>query len=135
MRKFLSWAYWKESKRWTESNNEERIIVHRHFSHGRFMAGGGLIATFLVYNTFFRGIYNFRSRELINMRNVPLPVKAGISVALTFYICRDMHLKAIYDPDLYRVALKYRSYYDSNFLVMGDSATVAADTAAASEKI
>jgi hypothetical protein len=26
---FMSWAYWKESDRWTQANNDERIIVKR----------------------------------------------------------------------------------------------------------
>ena len=68
MRQFLSWAYFKEKKRWVESNNEERIIVYRHFGHVRFMLGMGCFSTFFIYNVFFRGTYTFRSRELLNMR-------------------------------------------------------------------
>ena len=108
MRQFLSWAYFKESKRWVESNNEERIIVHRHFGHGRFMLGMGSISTFLIYNVFFRGIYTFRSRELLNMRQVPFLLKFGVSVLISAALCRDKHLKTMYDPDLYKLALKYR---------------------------
>ena len=121
MRKFLWWAYWKESKRWTESNNEERIIVHRQFSHFRFMAGFGFIASVLVYNAFFRGIYNFRSRELVNMRHVPFTLKLGLSAFVGIAFSRDMHLKAIYDPDLYRIALKYRTYYDAEYQKLADN--------------
>ena len=115
MRQFLWWGWWKESKRWTESNNEERIIVHRHFSHGRFMAGFAFVSTILTYYTFFRRIYNFRSREILNMRQVPFALRFGISALIGCSISYDMHIKAIYDPDLYRVALKYRSFYDRDF--------------------
>ena len=105
----------KESKRWTESNNEERIIVHRHFTHGRMMVGFAVATTFLFYNAFFRGIYNFRARELINMRKVPFALKFGVSAVVGIALSRDVHMKAIYEPDLYRIALKYRSYYDADF--------------------
>ena len=118
MRHFLWWAYWKESKRWTETNNEERIIVQRHFSHGRFMVGFSLVATFMIYNTFFRGIYNFRSRELLNMRSIPFAARLGVSALIAVAFGHDMHIKAMYDPDLYRVALKYRSYFDSDYQAM-----------------
>ena len=91
------------------------MIVTRHFSHGRFQAMLAGAASFLVYNAFFRGIYNFRSREILNMRSVPFPVKFGLSSLISIAICRDMHLKSIYDPDLYRVALKYRTYFDKDF--------------------
>ena len=49
------------------------------------------------------------------MRNVPFAIKFGISTAIGFGIARDVHMKAMYDPDLYRVAIKYRTYYDSEF--------------------
>ena len=112
MRNFLCWAYFKESKRWTESNNEERIVVHRHFSHGRFMMAFAAGTTFVIYNAFLRGIYNYRAREIINMRTVPFALKFGVAATFGIAIARDTHIKAIYDPDLYKVALKYRTYYD-----------------------
>ena len=116
MRSFLWWAYTKEYERWTESNSEERIVVHRHFGHGRFMVGMSSVATFLIYNAFFRGIYNFRAREIVNMRRVPFYIKFGVSAMIGLAIGYDMHIKAIYEPDLYKIALKYRTFYDSDFI-------------------
>ena len=115
MRNFVWWAYFKESKRWTEANNEERIIVHRHFGHARFMGIFGAASTFIVYNAFLRGIYNYRARELINMRKVPFAMKFGIASMFGLYVARDMYIKALYEPDLYKVALKYRTYYDKEY--------------------
>ena len=80
------------------------------------MVGLASTTSFLVYNAFFRGIYNYRAREIINMRKVPFVVKFGISAVVGIAVSRDMHLKAMYDPDLYKVALKYRSYYDTQFV-------------------
>ena len=91
------------------------MIVTRHFSHGHFMMFAATSVTFLVYNAFFRGIYNFRSREIINMKSVPFFVRFGLSALVSAYICHDTHIKSIYDPDLYKIALKYRSYYDAEF--------------------
>lgn len=127
MRQFLWWAYTKEHKRWTESNNEERIIVHRHFNHGRMMVGFSGLTTFLVYNAFFRGIYTFRARELVNMRQVPFALKFGISASLGLYLSYDQHLQSIYEPDLYKVALKYRTYYDSDYQASLDDASERVD--------
>ena len=79
------------------------------------MVGFASLGSFLIYNAFFRGIYNFRTKEIVNMRNVPFALKFGISVAIGFGIARDVHMKAMYDPDLYRVAIKYRTYYDPAF--------------------
>ena len=115
MRQFLWWAWWKEKKRWTESNNEERIVVQRHFSHGRFMSGFAVLTSVLTYYTFFRRIYNFRAREILNMRTIPFPIRFGISTLIGCALSYDMHIKAIYEPDLYRVALKYRPQYDSDY--------------------
>ena len=115
MRQFLWWAYFREHKRWTESNNEERIVVQRHFSHGKMMIGFAAATTFIVYNAFFRGIYNWRARELVNMRRVPFALKFGVSAVLGIALSRDAHMKNIYDPDLYKIALKYRTYYDKEY--------------------
>ena len=115
MRSFLWWAYTREHKRWTEANNEERLIVHRHFGHARFMFCFATATTLLTYLTFFRRIYNFRSRELLNMKEVSFALRFGVSSLIGVGLGYDMHTKALYDPSLYKVALKYRSYYDTEF--------------------
>ena len=82
------------------------------------MVGFAAATTFIVYNAFFRGIYNWRARELVNMRKVPFALKFGISAVIGVALSRDAHLKNIYDPDLYKIALKYRTYYDTDFASM-----------------
>ena len=79
------------------------------------MVGFAAATTFIVYNAFFRGIYNWRARELVNMRKVPFALKFGISAAVGIALSRDAHLKNIYEPDLYKIALKYRTYYDTDY--------------------
>ena len=54
------------------------------------------------------------------MRSVPFPLKFGLSALVGISFSRDMHLKAIYDPDLYRIALKYRTYYDEEYKRLAD---------------
>ena len=79
------------------------------------MVGCALLSTTLIYVTFFRRIYNFRARQLVNMRHVPFMLKFGVSASVGVGFAYDKHIKTIYEPDLYRVALKYRSYYDRDF--------------------
>jgi hypothetical protein len=81
---FMSWAYWKESDRWTEANNEERIIVKRHFMQWKVACGFGLAFNFATYQAFFTGIYNWRTKELLNMKHVPWFVKLGASVFVSY---------------------------------------------------
>merc|ERR1719362_924768 len=105
---FMRWAYFKESKRWSEVNNEERIIVRRQFHYINLLAGFGIFANVAIYNTFFVGLYNFRTYELLNMRQVPFPLKIGISTVVAGAMTRKLYLNGIYEPALYRVALNYR---------------------------
>ena len=80
------------------------------------MAGFACVSSVLTYYTFFRRIYNFRAREILNMRQVPFALRFGISSLVGCALSYDMHIKAIYEPDLYKVALKYRPQYDKQFL-------------------
>lgn len=111
----MSWAYWKESSRWTQSNNEERIIVGRTISFTKFLVGFGAVADALIYFTFFTGIYNFRTRELVNMRKVPFLAKFGVSTVAAFAICRRLYSDNVYKPDVYGLALKYRTQFDEEY--------------------
>lgn len=115
LRNFMSWAYFKESDRWTQSNNEERIIVKRQVSYGKFLLALGMFTNAAVYFAFFVGIYDFRTTELVNMRRVPFLLKFGASSLIAYKMCQLLWVKQIYEPDLYRVALKYRPYYDAEF--------------------
>ena len=112
---FMKWAYWKESSRWTQANNEERIIVKRQISYGRFLVAFGVFANASIYFAFLTGIYNFRTRELVNMRRVPFLAKFAVSRALSIYMCKRLYEKQIYEPDLYRLAIKYRPQFDSDY--------------------
>ena len=49
---------------------------------------------------------------------MPFAVKFGVAALVSVGLCRDKYLKTIYDPDLYRLALKYRSFYDSDYQSM-----------------
>lgn len=106
---FMSWAYLRESDRWTQANNEERIIVKRNFSYGRFLAGFAILSNVTLYHAFLVGIYDFRSTELINMKRVPFAAKLAVSSFLSFYMTKMLWEKQIYEPDLYRLAIKYRT--------------------------
>ena len=111
----MRWAYFKESKRWSEVNNEERIIVRRQFHYINLLAGFGIFANVAIYNAFFVGLYNFRTYELLNMRQVPFPLKIGISTVVAGAMTRKLYLNEIYEPDMYRLALNYRPEFDKEY--------------------
>ena len=58
------------------------------------------------------GIYNFRTRELMNMRKVPFLAKFAVSSLVSYVMCKKLYETMVYDPELYRVAIKYRAQYD-----------------------
>lgn len=111
----MFWAYFKESKRWTAIANEERIIVKRQFWYAHLLAGFGVFTNAAVYNAFMIGIYNFRTYEVMAMSSVPFPLKLAISTAVAGTMCRKLYFHQIYEPDLYRVALKYRPEFDCEY--------------------
>jgi hypothetical protein len=88
---FMKWAYWKEYGRWTQANNEERIIVKRQISYGRFLVAFGVFTNASFYFAFMSGIYNFRTWELINMRRVPFLAKFAVSTAVSIYMCQMLY--------------------------------------------
>lgn len=47
------------------------------------MTGFAIFANFFFYNAVFRGIYNYRTWEIINMKAVPLPVKVIASTLVS----------------------------------------------------
>ena len=108
IKKFMSWAYWKESDRWTQANNDERIIVKRQVSYAKILVGFGLFSNFAIYFAFMTGIYNFRTNELVNMKSVPFPIKFTITSLVAYTMCVKLYEKQVYEPELYRIALKYR---------------------------
>ena len=79
------------------------------------LVGYGAFSNFFMYQAFLTGIYNYRQRELLNMRRLPLPLKLGLSTAVSGSMCYLLYLDHLYEEDLYRVALKYRQEYDQNY--------------------
>ena len=112
---FMSWAYWKEWNRWTQANNEERIIVKRQVSYARFLVGFGIFANATIYFSFMTGIYNWRTKELMNMRKVPFLAKFVVSSLTAYVMCKKLYEKQVYEPEVYRIALKYRPQFDSEY--------------------
>ena len=77
--------------------------------------GFGVFANAAIYNAFFIGLYNFRTYEVMNMKQVPFPLKIGISTLVAGIMCRKLYIHQIYEPDLYRVALNYRPEFDNEY--------------------
>ena len=50
------------------------------------------------------------------MRAVPFPLKLAISSVVAGFMGRQLYFRQIYEPDLYKVALKYRSEFDSEYV-------------------
>ena len=76
------------------------------------MIGFGIFANAAIYQAIFTGIYNWRTKELLNTKKVPFPVKIAVSGSIAYYLCRTLWNDMLYDPDLYRLAVKYRPFYD-----------------------
>jgi len=77
--------------------------------------GFGLFANFAIYQAFLTGIYNYRQRELLNMRRLPLVLKLGISSSMAGIMSYMLYQDGLYDENLYRIALKYRTEYDTDY--------------------
>lgn len=71
-----------------------------------------MFSSLAVYHCFFTKIYDFRSRELLNMRSVPFAAKFLPTLAVSYYMCYRMWEDYIYDPELYKLALKHRHAFD-----------------------
>jgi hypothetical protein len=39
------------------------------------------------------GIYNYRTRELLNMRKVPILIKFAVSSVISLYMCNKLYEK------------------------------------------
>ena len=61
------------------------------------LMGFGVFANFFIYQTFFTGIYNYRTRELCNMKRVPFPVKLLASMAITGGMVSALYTDSLYD--------------------------------------
>ena len=72
----------KDKKRFMRQQSEENTILTNYFWYVRMMAGISALGSWLIYNSFFKGIYNFRATELLNMNNVPKPLRMGASIGI-----------------------------------------------------
>lgn len=115
IKSFMNWAYFKEYSRWTQSNNDERIIVKRQVTFAKCMVGFGIFANATTYFAFMTGIYNFRTHELVNMRRVPFIVKFAFSTLISVTMCVKLYDNRLYEPEMYRLALKYRPQFDKDY--------------------
>ena len=103
----------KQPERW--QNADERNVINRQKSYSRMLLGFGVFSNFFIYQAFLTGIYNYRSRELLNMRSVPLVLKLGLSTSVSGAMCYLLYYDNLYDDDLYKLALKYRTEYDGQY--------------------
>ena len=114
IKSFLKYAK-KDKKTFFQENNEDKIHLKRTISYQRFLTMFGMFSSLAIYHCFFTKIYDFRSHELLNMRSVPFALKFGTTCLVTYLMCSKMRDDYIYDPELYRLAIKYRDRYDSGF--------------------
>jgi len=61
------------------------------------------------------GIYNFRTQEVLAMKRVPFALKISVTTIASIGMCYNAWRNNLYDPDLYRLAVKYRHKYDTSF--------------------
>jgi len=77
--------------------------------------GFGSLANFFIYQAFFTGIYNYRQRELANMRRIGFPFKIGMSSMISGIMCYKLYNDNLYHEDIYKVACKYRQDFDEKY--------------------
>lgn len=90
--------------------------MRRQRSYQRALYAFGLVSNFIIYQAFFTGIYNYRTRELLNMRKVPLALKLPLSIMISGSMTYALYNDNLYDEQLYSLALKYRSEHDEKYL-------------------
>ena len=116
IKEFVAWSK-KNKSVWEgqSEHSEEKVVLNRLKLHGRMILGFGVVSNLFVYQAFLTGIYNYRYHELLNMRRVPFALKIGLSSAVTGYMCYLMYNDSLYDEDVYRLATKYRTNFDSSY--------------------
>jgi hypothetical protein len=96
--------------------SEERTAITRIKSYSKMIGAFGVFANFFFYQAFLTGIYNYRNHELLNMRRIPFPLKLMLSSSISGFMVYKLYNDQLYDEDLYKVALKYREEYDSEYV-------------------
>ena len=51
------------------------------------LTGFGLFTNFFLYQAFMTGIYNYRDREILSMRRVPLAAKLTLTTCTAGFMC------------------------------------------------
>lgn len=117
IKSFLAWTKAPEQKEkfLPRNNRDEYMILKQQKKHTNMVVGYGLVANFFVYQSLMTGIYNYRSRELINMRRIPFLFKLGFSSCLSGLMCYYLYHDNMYQENLYKLAVKYRPEFDSEF--------------------
>ena len=108
IKSFLAWSKKNKGLFDQNTNDEEYTILRRQRSYQRALCFGGLVSNFIIYQAFFTGIYNYRARELLNMRKVPMVFKFTLSVLISGGMTYALYNDNLYDEQLYSLALKYR---------------------------
>ena len=121
IKSFLTWSKKNKPLFDPSTNDEEFTVLRRQRSYQRGLYGFGFLSNFIIYQAFFTGIYNYRSRELLNMRKIPMALKFTLSVFISGSMTYLLYNDNLYDEQLYSLALKYRSNYDERYLEKGSS--------------
>lgn len=116
IKRFLKWQnrnkdMWKTFR----TDSDEKVVLSRLKYHKTLITGFGLLTNFLIYQAFMTGIYNYRSNELLRMRKVPFVLKLGVSSMLSLTMAYTMYVDSLYDQDTYKLSLKYRLEYDTDY--------------------
>ena len=107
---FLSWMH--KNRETFNKNNEERLIIRQHISFWYGMKASAALFSMIFYGIFLRGIYVFRSHEVLNMAKIPNPIRIGVAWTVGFTLYRNVYKYHIYNRDLYSLAVKYREFYN-----------------------
>lgn len=71
----------------------------------------GVLMNVSFYSAFLTGLYQWRSFEF-SMKRIPVVFRLSISTIIAASACNFLYNKQIYNPELYRISLKYRPEYD-----------------------
>ena len=116
IKRFFKWANTRENKAvWTtaDASIEDNVVLKRHRNFQRMLMGFGAVTNFFLYQAFATGIYNYRNRELLNTRRIPVVAKLGLTTAVTGTMCYLLYQDHLYDEETYKTALKFRDRYDT----------------------
>jgi len=97
IKSFTTWSKKNKNLFDQNTNDEEYTILRRQRSYQRLLYGFGFLSNFIIYQAFFTGIYNYRARELLNMRKIPVPFKLTLSVLISGSMTYALYNDNLYD--------------------------------------